>query len=155
MVFHNLVHLKCFIYQKICPPTCHREERVLSLLCGMAALQWHQDSVLLTGAAIVSPLHKSSHGDRRWSSSHSAHPRQADLRAGTFPQAPTHTKRGGGAVSSTIEVTGACATLVLSSYSIYSMSIVDHSHQRREGRGDGGCVSVLHREGSRHDLTGP
>lgn len=102
-----------------------------------AALQWHQDSVLLTGAAIVSPLHKSSHCDRRWSSSHSAHPRHSDLRAGSFPQAPTHTKRvGGGAASSTIEVTQACATLVLSSYSIYSISIVDHRHQRRGGRGE-------------------
>lgn len=127
LVFHNLVPLKCFIYQnhKGFPPSCHREERV----------RQHQDSELLTGAAIVSPLNKSSHGDRRWSSSHSAHPRQADLRAGSFPKAPTHTKSGG-AASSTIEVTRACATLVLSSYSIYSISIVDRRHQRQGERGE-------------------
>lgn len=94
---------------------------------------WLQDSMQLTGAGIVSLLHKSLHGDRRWSSSPSAYPRR--LTSGVTASLKRQPKQKGvqpAPIADAIEVTQACAKAALSSYSIYTISMLEYRHQTRK-----------------------
>ncbi len=108
-----------------------------------------QHSTQLTGVGIVSFLHKSFNGDRRWSSHHSARPRR--LTSGATASLKRQPKQKGvkpAPIAEAIEVTQACAKPALSSYSIYRISIQEHRHQRqREGVRE--CVCVCERERQR------
>lgn len=139
---------KIFYFQ-LCPPKCHRERQRAEMLL------WRQHSKYLTGAGIVSLLHKSFNGDRRWSSSHSAHPRR--LTSGATASLERQPKQKGvlpAPIAETIEVTQAFAKPAFSSYSIYRISIVDHRRQRqREGERE--CICACNTERDRNYLYGP
>lgn len=86
----------------------------------------------------MSLIHKSSNGDRRWSTSHSARPRW--LTSGATASLKRQPKQKGvqpAPIAAAIEVTEACAKPALSSYSIYRISIQEHRHQRQREREKG------------------
>lgn len=135
--------LKCFISQnpKICPPTCHREERGRRRYNGIRTQRCLQERRLSLPS--INHLMVTGGGPLV------TQPTPARLTSGlaaSLKRRPI--QKGGGAATSTIEVTRACATLVLSSYSIYSISIVDHRHQRGRG-GDNGGAATSRREQTR------
>lgn len=102
----------------------------------------------------MSLLHKSFNGDRRWSSSHSARPGRLTSRVTASIKCQPKQKRVQPApIAEAIEVTQACAKQALSSYSIYSISILKHRHQRQSEGGD--RVRMYMRERDRNDLYGP
>lgn len=91
---------------------------------------WLQHSMQLTGAQIVSLLHKSFNGDRGWSSSHSARPRR--LTSGVTASLERQPKQKGVQPAPIAEVTQACAKAALSSYSIYRISILNTGIKDRQ-----------------------
>lgn len=133
---------KIFYFQ-LCPPKCHRGRLRAEMLL------WRQHSKYLTGAGIVSLLHKSFNGDRRWSSSHSAyHRRLTSGVTASLKRQPKQKRVLPAPIAETIEVKQAFAKPALSSYSIYRISIVDHRHQRqREGVRE--CICACNRERER------
>ena len=113
---------------------------------------WLQHSMQLTGARIVSLLHKSFNGDRRWSSSHSARPRR--LTSGVTASLERQPKQKGvqpAPIAEAIQVTQACARAALSSYSIYRISILNTGIKDRQT----GWESQYVCERNRNDPYGP
>lgn len=97
-------------------------------------LLWHRHSTLLTGAGIVPLLNKSFNGDRRWSSSHSTHPRWLTSGAtASFKCQPQQKGVQPAPIAQATEVKQACVRPAFLSYSIYMISIPAH-RVHREGR---------------------
>lgn len=83
---------------------------------------WLQYSAQLTGDGIVSFFHKSLHSDRRWCSSQSANPRRVTSRGtASLEHEPKQKKRVW-----QDEAIKASAKPVLSSYSSYTISILEY-----------------------------
>lgn len=91
--------------------------------------------MLLTGAGIVPLLNKSFNGDRRWSFSHSTHPRRLTWGAtASFKCQPQQKGVQPAPIAQAIEVKQACVKPAFSSLHLHDQHLSTQRSRQREGR---------------------